>query len=258
MWRGIEALANRLGIWATALGVVWGGMSYLASYITALSGLGWAAYVFIGLGAACVLSLVMSAALVAWRYFNPLPPPPPLPVVVADATSIAPRKASLRAEDVSLRAEDAESARDILHLLDFGVYQTTLVMLSHLVDRIPEKYDVDPMSPFPAEFANAKARNDADIYLETVRHFICDGSERARNYQNIWLRAEGEADRLLRETPQDQRPPGVDSLILRDYAISFRRAVYTASFLRAQRAEIETIVIHQRSTMIERYRMRNA
>jgi hypothetical protein len=146
--------------------------------------------------------------------------------------------------------------QDILHLLDFGVYQTTLVMLSYLVDQIPKKYDIDPTSPFPTELANDKARNDADIYLETVRRLICDGSERARNYEGIWLRAEGEAERLLRQTPQDERPPEVDPLILRDYAISFRRAVYTAMFLRAQRREIETIVIRQRSTLIERFRTR--
>lgn len=64
--------AGKTAYWFTFVGLVWGAMSWVASQVTPLAGLGWGTYVFVGLGAACILSLVLSAALVAWRYFNPL------------------------------------------------------------------------------------------------------------------------------------------------------------------------------------------
>jgi hypothetical protein len=67
-----EEQVNRLGIWATAIGALWGVMTWVASYFTPLAPYGWGAFVFVGLGAACILSLVISAALASWRFFNPL------------------------------------------------------------------------------------------------------------------------------------------------------------------------------------------
>lgn len=49
--------------------------AWFASGWTALSGQGWGGFAFAGVGMACVVTLVASAGLVAWRYFKPLPAP---------------------------------------------------------------------------------------------------------------------------------------------------------------------------------------
>jgi hypothetical protein len=102
--------------------------------------------------------------------------------------------------------------QDLLHLLDFGVYQTTLVMLSRLVDEIPAHYNVDIAAPLPHEFANRHSDNSAQIYLQSVRRYVCDGSDRAARYQSLMQHAENEADRQLKQTPIDKRPEDVDPL----------------------------------------------
>ncbi|MGV3634059.1 MAG: hypothetical protein ACO1NY_06880 [Pseudorhodoplanes sp.] len=161
------------------------------------------------------------------------------------------------AAPASVIPPDPETIRDILHLLDFGVYQTTLVMLTYLVDEIPEAFDIDHNKPLPATAANAFAHNTATEYLESVRRYICDGSERAARYESVYFGAERDAEHEVKSIPQDKRPAGIDPLLLRDYAISFRQAVRTASFLRREKREVERIVIQQRSTMIERFQRCN-
>jgi hypothetical protein len=152
---------------------------------------------------------------------------------------------------------DGQARLDLLHLLDFGVYQTTLVMLSELVARIPPIYKVDYQAPLPADLSNQQAHNDAQVYLQLVRRRICDGSERASRYESVMYNATSAAEQILRSTPQEERPKGIDPLILRDYAISFRQAVYTAAFLCTEQYNIEAAVISQRSTLIDRYRLRS-
>jgi hypothetical protein len=154
-------------------------------------------------------------------------------------------------------ADTKQIETDVLHLLDFGVYQTTLVMLSELVDRIPKIYNVDYHAPFPLNLSNRHAHDDAQVYLQSVRNRICDGSERAGRYESVMRNAEGVAEQLLRSTPQEERPSGIDPLVLRDYAISFRQAVFTAAFLRTEKHRIEGSIISQRRTLIDRYRLRS-
>jgi hypothetical protein len=166
---------------------------------------------------------------------------------------------SLESVDAEWRNDQRlQIKQDVLHLLDFGVHQTTLVMLNDLVERIPAIYDLmEYESPLPSNLANKQAHIDAQEYLKTVRNRICDGSERASRYQSIMHSAESVAEQLLRSTPQAERPQGIDPLELRDYAISFRQAVYTARFLHTEKYKIEALVISQRSTLIERFRARN-
>lgn len=47
-------------------------LSWLAQRWTEVTGGSWPAAIFMGIGAACVIVLVVSAGLVAWRLFNPL------------------------------------------------------------------------------------------------------------------------------------------------------------------------------------------
>lgn len=164
--------------------------------------------------------------------------------------------AGTAAVDSQLRVQSDAQARDLLHLLDFGVYQTTLVMLSELVDRIPDIYNVDVEAPLPPNLSNQHAHNDAQVYLQLVRNRICDGSDRAFRYENVMRHAQDAAERALKLTPPEERPQGIDPLVLRDYAISFRQAVFTGAFLRGEKQKIEDVLISQRSTLIDRFRLR--
>lgn len=48
-------------------------MTWAASAFSTIAEQGWGAVVFAGIGAACVVSLCVSASLVAWRWFYPFP-----------------------------------------------------------------------------------------------------------------------------------------------------------------------------------------
>jgi|GEM_PF-5431946 len=75
----IDEVVRRFVYWIAFSGLVAAAMSWMASYITPIYQYGWGAVVFAGVGAACVITLVASCALVAWRYFNPLPDQPATP-----------------------------------------------------------------------------------------------------------------------------------------------------------------------------------
>jgi len=69
----IDDTVRRIGSWFTFFSIVSAAMSWVASYIAPIYKYGWGAVVFAGIGSACAITLVASGALVAWRYFNPLP-----------------------------------------------------------------------------------------------------------------------------------------------------------------------------------------
>lgn len=74
----IDEIVLRFVTWVTFFGIVATFMSWVASHITQISLYGWGVVVFAGVGTACIVTLVISAALVAWRYFNPLPERAPI------------------------------------------------------------------------------------------------------------------------------------------------------------------------------------
>jgi hypothetical protein len=71
VWLGDE-IVRRIVYWTAFFVLVSAAMSWLASYITPVARYGWGAIVFVGIGAACVITIVSSGALVAWRFFKPL------------------------------------------------------------------------------------------------------------------------------------------------------------------------------------------
>jgi hypothetical protein len=73
IFQKIDEIVRRFVYWIAFFGLVWAFMSWVATHITWVSKYGWGAVVFAGVGAACVVMLVVSGALVALRYFNPLP-----------------------------------------------------------------------------------------------------------------------------------------------------------------------------------------
>jgi hypothetical protein len=87
MWKWLTRLwqAGDAAVRAHAIYIVFGAiatifttlaaaMSVVANWVTNLHGTyGLGAIIFVGIGAACIIVLVICAALVAWRFFNPLP-----------------------------------------------------------------------------------------------------------------------------------------------------------------------------------------
>jgi hypothetical protein len=58
--------------WGTAFAAAWAGFSWLATQMRAFGNIGWAEAIALGLGGAMLLSLVVSLALIAVRYFRPI------------------------------------------------------------------------------------------------------------------------------------------------------------------------------------------
>src|SRR3984893_11532905 len=68
----IDRAVERFVYWVGFFLLLWSAMSWIAAYIPNIAQFGWAAVVFAGLGIACIVSLVISAGLIAWRYFSPI------------------------------------------------------------------------------------------------------------------------------------------------------------------------------------------
>jgi hypothetical protein len=67
----IDRNVDRFGYWAAAILLLWSTMTTVVSWLPSTANL--AVAIFIGLGATCAISLTISVALVAIRYFRPLP-----------------------------------------------------------------------------------------------------------------------------------------------------------------------------------------
>jgi hypothetical protein len=72
IFQKIDEIVRRFVYWIAFFGLVWAFMSWVAAHITWVSKYGWGVVVFAGVGAACVVMLVVCGVLIAWRYFNPL------------------------------------------------------------------------------------------------------------------------------------------------------------------------------------------
>jgi hypothetical protein len=89
-WRPFGHFANVLSVSQTLLGwaALWTAaaalMTWAASTIGPILALGWGAVVITGFGLACILVLVMSVGLIAWRYFKPISPAPSAPSCLPD------------------------------------------------------------------------------------------------------------------------------------------------------------------------------
>jgi hypothetical protein len=101
----VDNAVRRYVYWTTFLGLVGAAMTWLFDHLTAISQYGWAAIGLAAIAATCLIALVTSTWLVAWRYFRPLPP-----VSTAPATGMVDPAAYDRNEIEKLR-EDADLLR---------------------------------------------------------------------------------------------------------------------------------------------------
>jgi hypothetical protein len=122
--RWLDNNIARIVRWAAFFGLVAAFISWAASYITPIYQYGWGAVVFAGVGAACVIALVGSGILVAWRYFNPLPEQSPTPL---NATHIAPTIQTGTGGDYDLRSPSQYG--EIIHTVMVKITNSAEVML---------------------------------------------------------------------------------------------------------------------------------
>jgi hypothetical protein len=143
---------------------------------------------------------------------------------------------------------DGQAHLDFLHLIDFGIDQTTVVKLERLIDTAKGP-EITYGSDDPEE-----AHKSRNVYISFVRQHL-DG-DRRDSYLNIIQNAQFEAERTLREMPPDQRPSG-DPLNVREHAISQLQFTRAVQFLRHQKREVEDRLISKRFQLIERRDLRN-
>lgn len=69
--RWLDGSVARIVRWVAFFGLVAAVMSWIASHIAPIYAFGWGGVAFAGVGAACVVTLVVSVAIMAYRYLNP-------------------------------------------------------------------------------------------------------------------------------------------------------------------------------------------
>lgn len=136
----IDPSVQKISGWITFIAGVGAFLSWVASHIAALSPYGWGAFAFVGLAAACVLSLVISLGLIAWRFFRPLSPA----AVPIDTSNSALWKAEIQSMGSALEKYVDETSAALSEKIERSAVQTAVLSrltnlerkFSYLIDAI--------------------------------------------------------------------------------------------------------------------------
>jgi hypothetical protein len=146
------------------------------------------------------------------------------------------------------------SERDLLILINYAVYQSSLLMLDDLLDVAPQDVTIGPLQ-LGGDFT---LKNDlSKNFIDTIRRKLEPGSFRRMDFENVMRHAEVNAETQLENTPMDQRPNGVDPLQLRRWAINHLQCLIAIEFLQKQRSEVRDNLLTQRTQLLEQYQLRN-
>jgi hypothetical protein len=151
-------------------------------------------------------------------------------------------------------APHPQTARDILLLMHFTVYQSTVLMLDDLLNFAPDGIVEGPLQ-LGGDFVLKNAA--AHEFIERVRRKLDPGSWRRSDFENVMRMAEADAERQLEQTPVDQRPGDVDHLALRRWTIVHLQCARGIDFLRRQKLEAEENLRNQRFNLLQRYTEQN-
>jgi hypothetical protein len=72
-WPTVDKAVDRFGYWGGFFAAVGTAMTWLSAQVGAIAKFGWAAVALAGIGVTCLIVFAVSAFLVGWRYFNPIP-----------------------------------------------------------------------------------------------------------------------------------------------------------------------------------------
>ena len=108
----INQFVQNISGWLAVLGALSAFFSWLGKKIALFGPLGWPEAIFLGVGSACIVTLVISAGLVAWRYFQPIKAgpqsPPARPLHVSTPELRQQLEASIASVEARLRRSIAE------------------------------------------------------------------------------------------------------------------------------------------------------
>jgi hypothetical protein len=147
---------------------------------------------------------------------------------------------------------DTQTRLDLIHLLDFALNQSALVLLSRLTELAssPEVTDA-----FRNGENSPEAQQSRQFYIGYVGQEIAGNFDRRQSYLGILANAEAEVDRLL-EGIEDQRLPGENLTAFRRRLILERQFQRAIQFLHHQKREVEDRISGQRSHLAERLHYR--
>lgn len=231
----IDEHVNRIGYWSAFFTLVWAAMTGIVSLISPIVGLGLGVTILVGLGISCLLMLVGSVSLAAWRYFKP----------IQQQVASAPLSGQT----------NQQVTRDLVVLLNYAVYQSTVLMLDKLLEAAPLDVNDGPLQ-LGGDFT---LKNEASQeFVKLARRKLEYGSHRWSLFENLMQSAASEAEYQVEKTPIEQRPHGIDPLLLRRWTIAHLQCAKAVSFLESQRKEAEDILLGQRSGLLEQYTLRSS
>ena len=145
--------------------------------------------------------------------------------------------------------------RDILLLMHFAVYQSTVLMLDDLLNSAPDGITIDTPLSVGGDFAlkNAQAKD----FIDLIRRKMDPGSWRRNSFEGAMNAAENEAEYALEQTPINERPGGIDPLALRRWAIAHRQCAAAILFLNKEKREAAENLLNQRHDLLQLYTERN-
>lgn len=149
---------------------------------------------------------------------------------------------------------DAQIARDVLLLFHFVIYQSTVLMLDHLLELAPGDMIEGPLQ-IGGDFENKNAA--ALEFVDLVRRKLDPGTWRRQNFESAMHDAQNRAEYDLEKTPMTERPSGVDLLALRKWVIAHAQCVRAINFLEHQRREAKEQLRNQRFELLRRYTEKN-
>lgn len=150
----------------------------------------------------------------------------------------------IKATGQSLKVAD----RTLLQLVDFATHQVVAASLKEMIDSAPPTLSDNELSE--------EGRTKQIEYLGLIRSQL-SGTHRGQSVANILQAAEHEAERIIEDTPFEQRNPA-DPIRYRRWAIANRQVASIVMFLRAQRAETEQRIVGYRSALIEELTRRSS
>jgi hypothetical protein len=147
-------------------------------------------------------------------------------------------------------APDPQTYRDLSRLLEFAVHQSTVLMLDDLLRSAPDIVD-EPLQ-LGGDFSLKNTTSQE--FLEIIRRKMDPGSQRRSDFERVMHEASAMAEHRLEQTPIDQRPNGIDPLLLRKWVITHSQCVRAIGFLQSHRAKAEENLLNQRFDLLKRYR----
>ncbi|MGA7675486.1 MAG: hypothetical protein WCA78_10660 [Rhizomicrobium sp.] len=220
-------------------------------------GWGWPEAIVLGFGVACVLVVIAAFALIAIRFFKPLTLPKVYDDLVATAAAVSnvfgekPVEAELRTvreqvnrvenqnqqgladlnnrfvaaigemrnslqkEIVEVTKANSASHWDLLRLLDWALNRASSTVIRMLAEECPIIHELE--CPLDATVRNGQM-DEAQAWVRRVESHVQSSSFRYDILSAIPnAKLDGEA--IVKQLQPDQRPPGIDPYVFRDFFV---------------------------------------